>query len=127
MCCCVPLTCSLEEVFHRSCLFPRLERNCFDLAHSDTSVEVVAGVPLGLCVFHVALDFALVREDSADGLDLPVGVSSGPLEHVFLVIVLVHDGLVLGAILARLYIRLNLRSELLDGALDGLPVLRLDR
>ena len=121
------MLCSLEEVgLISGRLLPGLESDGFDLSDSDTSVEVIAGVPLGLGVSNVALDLLLVGEDGADSLDLPVGVLLSGNDSVLVEVVLVHDGLVLVIVLAWLDVDLNLRHELLNGGLNCFPVLLLD-
>ena len=97
---------------------PRLEGNCFDLTHGYTGVIVIASIPLCFSICNVSFYISLVGKDGAESLDLPVWVVSGSLKNIFLVIVLIHDILVLGVILARLDVGHDLRGELLDSAFD---------
>ena len=121
------MLCSLEEVgLISGRLLPGLESDGFDLSDSDTSVEVIAGVPLGLGVSNITLDLLLVGEDGADSLDLPVGVLLSGNDSVLVEVVLVHDGLVLVIVLAWLDVGLSLGGELLDGGLNCFPVLLFD-
>ena len=83
--------------------------------------------PLGLSGRNASLDVAHVSLDALEGVDLPVGARHGGLNKVLLCGVEVIDGLVLRVRVANMSVLDGLWLELGDGALDGGPVVVLER
>ena len=104
---------------HEGRLRPGGESNLFDLADSNTCVEVIAGVPLGLGISDVSLDLILAVKSGSQDLNLPVWVFPGSSDSVLVEVVLIHDGLVFWVVLAGLDVNLDLRNEFFDSGLNS--------